>query len=593
MAERGDNEETASDDPAGLAGGSDDYALATATSAQSEGDTPQPLSTSSGSHTVLEPGIQVTKNIELVRELGQGGMGSVWVAEHLTLRTQVAVKFVSEDKASEVGVKRFSREASLAAQIKSPHVVQTFDHGVTKHGLPYIVMELLAGESLDDRIERGPVDQRLLGMIINQVAKALKPAHKLGIIHRDLKPANLFLEESEYEVFIKVLDFGIAKRTGDITTRTGDITNELTGARSAIGTPYYMSPEALRATKALDQRADLWSVAVVAYHALTCRLPFHGDTFGDQLMLAHTGRFKPPSELVECSEALDGWFATAFNTDIAKRFQNADELANAFRLALGGPMSSASFDGAGSGESISMFAVPTTTGENESSADSKKLAEARARFDEEAAKAEAGDTEDEGVAEAKTGAEPLSSRRNKASRTDTDEKPSTLEGAAATGEKTAAGKSNRLIYGGLAAAAVVGVAYFALSAGEQGTDQTPAASATTPISAEVPAASTAAPEPSVTTTAAAAPSASATLPKEVELTIKSTPAKVTVKQGDKLLGTTPDAIKLPRSTEEVELTFSAPGYLPGKKKVWPATDQEVPVRLRPVPRKKPGGTLEW
>ncbi len=113
MAERDDNEETASDDPAGPDGGSDDYDLATATSAQSEGDTPQPLSTSSGSHTVLEPGVQVTENIELVRELGQGGMGSVWVAEHLTLRTQVAVKFVSEDKASEVGIKRFSREAAI------------------------------------------------------------------------------------------------------------------------------------------------------------------------------------------------------------------------------------------------------------------------------------------------------------------------------------------------------------------------------------------------------------------------------------------------------------------------------------------------
>ena len=168
----------------------------------------------------LGPGHAVTPNIRLVRELGEGGMGSVWVAEHTTLHTEVAVKFVHDEMATETLLKRFSREASLAAQIKSPHVVQTYDHGATDEGMPYIVMELLEGESLQDRLKRGPLDARKTAMVVAQVCKALSKAHAIEIVHRDLKPANLFLVESGYEVFVKVLDFGIAKQTGELSKKT-------------------------------------------------------------------------------------------------------------------------------------------------------------------------------------------------------------------------------------------------------------------------------------------------------------------------------------------------------------------------------------
>src|ERR1700690_1202472 len=137
----------------------------------------------------MEPGRSVTPNIRLVRVLDKGSMGSVWVADHLTLGTQVAVKFMSPEVASKPNlVARFTREAHAAAQIKSVHVVQILDHGITPDGTPYIAMELLEGESLQKRLKRdGPLAAGLTSTIIGQTCKALTKAHALGIVHRDIK----------------------------------------------------------------------------------------------------------------------------------------------------------------------------------------------------------------------------------------------------------------------------------------------------------------------------------------------------------------------------------------------------------------------
>src|SRR5690606_3856287 len=137
----------------------------------------------------------------LLRPLSEGAMGSVWVAEHLTLETEVAVKFISADLSQDPQVlERFQREAKAAAQIKSPNVVQTLDHGVTDEGLPYIVMELMEGQSLADMLEEGgPLGLLQTAAIVTQVARALGKAHSLGIIHRDIKPANIFLLEEDAE----------------------------------------------------------------------------------------------------------------------------------------------------------------------------------------------------------------------------------------------------------------------------------------------------------------------------------------------------------------------------------------------------------
>ncbi|MBI4705529.1 MAG: protein kinase [Deltaproteobacteria bacterium] len=273
----------------------------------------------------LRSGMMVTASVCLVEKLGEGGMGSVWAADHLSLKTRVAVKFISPElfQQSPELAQRFDREASLAAQIKSPHVVQIFDHGRMGDGTPFIVMELLEGESLEDRLAReGKLGLRESVAIVSQAAKALGRAHKLGIVHRDIKPANLFLIESEYELFVKVLDFGIAKQTG--TAPSGGLT--ATGA--IIGTPEFMSPEQLLDTKGAGFQADLWALAVVAYEALTGQMPFRGDTVAGLIIAINKAELTAPSELCpELPAEVDVWFRRALSRDVQRRFGSAKEMA--------------------------------------------------------------------------------------------------------------------------------------------------------------------------------------------------------------------------------------------------------------------------
>lgn len=294
--------------------------------------------------TTLAPGNYVTANVRLVRKLGEGGMGSVWVAEHLTLRTQVAVKFMSTALALDPSASaRFSREAASAAQIKSPHVVQTYDHGITSAGVPFIVMELLEGEDLGDRIKRaGPISLADTSTILSQACKALSRAHSLGIVHRDIKPDNIFLVTTEDEIYVKLLDFGIAKSTGG----TGGVQMTSTGAM--MGTPYYMSPEQLVNSKGVDHRADLWSLAVVVYHCVTGTVPFDGETFAGLCIAIDKGTYAPATTIGrQLPPAIDVWFGRALQRNPDLRFESAKEMADSFRevvVGMGGfrqPMVSA------------------------------------------------------------------------------------------------------------------------------------------------------------------------------------------------------------------------------------------------------------
>src|SRR4051812_48312510 len=153
------------------------------------------------------PGVELSGSVRLVEKLGEGGMGSVWTAQHLALRTQVAVKFLAAHMAQDAAAAaRFQREATAAARIKSPHVVQIFDHGMSADFGPYIVMELLEGSTLSGFVQRHErLTPAYTARVMTQLCRALGKAHAQGIVHRDIKPDNVFLIDAEHEVFVKVL----------------------------------------------------------------------------------------------------------------------------------------------------------------------------------------------------------------------------------------------------------------------------------------------------------------------------------------------------------------------------------------------------
>ncbi|MBI4705636.1 MAG: serine/threonine protein kinase [Deltaproteobacteria bacterium] len=275
----------------------------------------------------LGPGTLVTPNVRLERLLGRGGMGSVWVAEHLHLETRVAVKLISAElpRSDPAILERFKREAKAAARLRSPHVVQIFDHGTMEGGTPYIVMELCEGETLAERLEReGTLGLLDTAVLVSQVAKALGEAHAAGIVHRDIKPANIFLVSLQDELWAKVLDFGVAKHSH--LSGAGGVT--ATGA--LLGTPDYMSPEQLLSAREVDQRADLWALAVVAYHCLTGRPAFAAETLAATIVAISNASFPLPSSLgLGLSAELDRFFARALARQPERRFGSAKEMAGA------------------------------------------------------------------------------------------------------------------------------------------------------------------------------------------------------------------------------------------------------------------------
>jgi len=279
---------------------------------------------------LLEADVVIADRFRLIRQLGQGGMGSVWLATHLALDIPCAVKFIEGEIAQLPEAQaRFEREAKAAAHLRSPHVVQILDHGVFQ-GTPYIAMELLDGEDFGKRLAKlGRMAAPDVIRIIGQVCRALTKAHSVGIVHRDLKPDNIYLVPDDDREIAKVLDFGIAKTTGGI-----DGSNTKTGAM--LGTPYYMSPEQAQGTRAVDARSDLWSLAVIAFQALTGRLPFESEALGDLLVKIIVAPIPSPREYApDLPPTFDTWWQKASQRDPAQRYQSARELSDALALAFG------------------------------------------------------------------------------------------------------------------------------------------------------------------------------------------------------------------------------------------------------------------
>jgi serine/threonine protein kinase len=221
--------------------------------------------------TQLDIGVVLDGTYELTARIGSGGMGTVWQARHLRLPKSVAVKVMhAEIDATSEGFARFRREAEIASQLGHPHIVEALDFNTLPGGAPYLVLEFLRGESLRQRLERGPLPLAQAIPLTRQVASGLHAAHGRGIVHRDLKPENIYLcqVEGEGAVFIKILDFGISKIL-DRETR-------LTQAGAVFGTPQYMSPEQAMG-KESDARSDQFALASIVFEMLAGQAAFSGS----------------------------------------------------------------------------------------------------------------------------------------------------------------------------------------------------------------------------------------------------------------------------------------------------------------------------
>jgi eukaryotic-like serine/threonine-protein kinase len=224
------------------------------------------------------PGQVLLEKYRIDRVLGEGGMGVVVAATHLTLGTPVAIKFLRDDFSGRGDLAaRFLREAKAAVAIQSEHVARVLDVGTLASGAPYMVLELLDGVDLGvelARLGRIPVDDAVEYVL--QACEAIAEAHGKGLVHRDIKPSNLFLSRrADGSPLVKVLDFGIAK-----AMETSESAPNLTATGSTIGSPMYMAPEQIRSARTVDARADVWSLGIVLHELIAGRTPFAGETSG-------------------------------------------------------------------------------------------------------------------------------------------------------------------------------------------------------------------------------------------------------------------------------------------------------------------------
>jgi serine/threonine-protein kinase len=222
----------------------------------------------------------------LERLLGEGGMGQVWQATRLADETAVAVKLLRNDEPR--ARERLLREARSAQAVDHPHAVDVLAVLETEDGAPALVMELLEGETLADRLSRDkPLPTETVAELLLPVVSAVGRAHAKGLVHRDLKPSNVFLTDER----VKVVDFGIAKQLSG----EGEDT-QLTGSGSLIGTPCYMAPEQAFGEKDIDDRADVWAIGIILYEALSGLLPTKADNVGQVLKVILTRRIWPLSD---------------------------------------------------------------------------------------------------------------------------------------------------------------------------------------------------------------------------------------------------------------------------------------------------------
>jgi eukaryotic-like serine/threonine-protein kinase len=288
----------------------------------------------------IPSGTILASKYQVIRELGRGGMAAVYEASNVDIGKRVAIKLLAGHLAtSQTVVERFLREARAVTSIKSPHICDVYDSGRLDDGTPFLVMELLEGESLYDAMCRDrQMSPGLTLAIVLQVSRGLAKAHEATIVHRDLKPENVFLTvDDDGQLLVKILDFGLAKfyDPGEVKGKGGKLAR-LTRDGAVFGTPAYMSPEQVRGQAAADHRADLWALACITYECFTGTTVWSTDD-GVAMTFAQIATAQLPDPRTyrpDLPESFTRWFHKALDRDIHGRFQSvkefADELASAF-----------------------------------------------------------------------------------------------------------------------------------------------------------------------------------------------------------------------------------------------------------------------
>ncbi|AKT43355.1 serine/threonine-protein kinase [Chondromyces crocatus] len=274
----------------------------------------------------------------ITREIGRGGMAAVYEAENIDIGKRVAIKVLAQElTTSAVVVERFLREARAAAAIRSPFICDVYDSGRLEDGRPFLVLELLEGESLYERMTVvRTLDFETTVVVMTQVCRGLAKAHAASIVHRDLKPENIFLtKDEEGRLCAKILDFGLAKFYTPMDG--GDKQARLTREGAVFGTPAYMSPEQVRGQGAVDHRADLWALGCITFECLTGRTVWQTDqgvamTFAQ---IANAPLPRPAEMRPDLPPSFTLWFDRALNRSIEKRHQTAKEFADELAIALG------------------------------------------------------------------------------------------------------------------------------------------------------------------------------------------------------------------------------------------------------------------
>ncbi len=277
----------------------------------------------------MTPGSVIAGKYQLLRRVGQGGMGEVWAAFHAEMGREVAIKLIHRESPDFAA--RLKREAIAYGRLEHQNVVRVYDTGETEQGDPFLVMELLKGETLEARMARVGVLEAAEAIEIGiAVARALRAAHSAGIIHRDLKPANVFLHRAGQSeaAEVKVLDFGVSKimeLSGSPATMTGAL----------VGSPAYMSPEASRSLKEIDTRADLWSFGVLLFEMLSGTRPFKAPTIVGvvvEILSAPIPRLRAVAP--DADERLDDIIAGCLVRELDGRYQSANAIIDALRPVL-------------------------------------------------------------------------------------------------------------------------------------------------------------------------------------------------------------------------------------------------------------------